>query len=94
MAYGFGEYSLMFSHEAGSSSFIFAFGAYELPMLLGSTLPKALPVETYISFANPDLRQRPYSMAMNGVLLLVSLIFAIIYLLCTRRLVRKLGGKR
>lgn len=74
--------------------FIFAFGAYELPMLLGSTLPKALPVEAYISFANPDLRQRPYSMAMNGVLLLVSLFFAIIYLLCTRRLVRKLGGKR
>ena len=29
--------------------FIFAFGGYELPLLLGSTLPRALSVETYLA---------------------------------------------
>ena len=40
--------------------FIFAFGGYELPLLLGATLPKALSVETYLAYTAPDLLQRPF----------------------------------
>ena len=46
----------------------FSFGAYELPFLLGPTLPKALPVQAYIEYLSPDLLNRPYAMALNGLI--------------------------
>lgn len=66
--------------------FIFAFGGYELPLLLGATLPKALSVETYLAYTSPDLLQRPYAMAMNGVMLLLSAAMAGMYWLAISRL--------
>lgn len=73
--------------------FIFAFGGYELPLLLGTTLPKALPVQAYLSYMNPELKLRPMAMAMNGVILLLSLTMAGIYWLLIRRVSRRLGVK-
>lgn len=73
--------------------FIFAFGGYELPLILGVTLPKALPVQAYLSYMNPDLLQRPYAMAMNGIILLLSVGMALLYGALTHRLTRKLGGR-
>ena len=70
--------------------FIFAFGGYELPLLLGSTLPKALSVQTYLAYTSPDLLQRP--MAMNGVMLLLSLAMAGLFSLAMSRAGRKWGG--
>jgi putative spermidine/putrescine transport system permease protein len=72
--------------------FIFAFGGYELPLLLGSTLPKALPVQTYLVYMSPDLLQRPLAMAMNGVVLMLSAIMALAYSLLVYRLNRRIGG--
>lgn len=72
--------------------FIFAFGGYELPMLLGATLPKALPVEAYLAYMSPELRDRPYAMAMYGVILVLSVAMAGLYALLTRRLLRRMGG--
>ena len=72
--------------------FIFAFGGYELPMLLGATIPKAFPVYTYIDFIKPDFKLRPYAMAMNGITLMLSLLMAVIYAIVMGRLIRKLGG--
>lgn len=72
--------------------FIFAFGGYEFPLLLGATLPKALPVYAYISYTNPDLLQRPYAMAMNGIILLLSLGISLLFALLTRSLLKKTGG--
>ena len=72
--------------------FIFAFGGYELPMLLGSTLPKALSVQTYLAYTNPNLLQRPLAMAMNGVMLLLSVGMAGLYSLTVSRLTRRMGG--
>ena len=72
--------------------FIFAFGGYELPLLLGSTLPKALSVQTYLAYTSPDLLQRPLAMAMNGVMLLLSVGLALGYGLLVSRLNRKVGG--
>ena len=74
--------------------FIFAFGGYELPLLLGSTLPKALSVQTYLAYTSPDLLQRPLAMAMNGVMLLLSLAMAGIFSLAINRAGRKWGGVR
>lgn len=74
--------------------FIFAFGGYELPALLGPTLPKALPVLAYLEFSSPDLLNRPYAMAANAVILFISGATALLYLVLTRRLVKKLGGER
>lgn len=55
----------------------FSFGAYDLPFLLGPTLPKALPVLAHIEYTHPDLLHRPYAMAMNGMILIFTwLIFA------------------
>lgn len=76
--------------------FAFSFGAYEIPFLLGATMPKALPVQAYLEYTHPDLRNRPYAMALNGVMLLVTLAAAILYFrLMEKRLQRtgeRLGG--
>ena len=74
--------------------FIFAFGGYELPLLLGSTLPKALAVQTHLVYMSPDLLQRPLAMAMNGVILLLSAAMALVYSMAVSRLNRKIGGVR
>ena len=73
--------------------FIYAFGGYELPALLGSTLPKALPVQAYITYCSPDLLQRPLAMAMFGVILMLSVLMAALYSLGIRRLIKRLGGE-
>lgn len=73
--------------------FVFALGAYELPFLLGATKPRALPVLAYIQYQNPDLRNRPYAMAINGIIILISLIAVLIYYILIRRIDRKMGVK-
>ena len=72
--------------------FIFAFGGYELPLILGATIPKALPVQAYLSYMDPNLLNRPYAMAMNGVILMLSMAMATLYGLLTSRLCKKIGG--
>ena len=73
--------------------FIFAFGGYELPLLLGATLPKALPVYAYIAYMNPDLKLRPDAMAIYAVILLLSVCIAALYSLLTNRLLKKVRGE-
>ena len=80
--------------KAGLIIFIFAFGGYELPMLLGATLPKALAVQTHLVYMSPDLLQRPLAMAMNGVMLLLSAGMALVYGMAVSHLNRKLGGEK
>lgn len=72
--------------------FIFAFGGYELPLLLGATLPKALSVQTYLAYTSPDLLQRPLAMAMNAVMLLLSSALALFFGSVVFRLNRRMGG--
>ena len=59
--------------------FAFSFGAYELPFLLGATLPKALPVMAFIEYAHPDLLHRPYAMVLNVIMIVVCLLVSILY---------------
>lgn len=70
--------------------FVFALGAYELPQLLGATTPKALPVLAYIQYVHPDLKNRPYAMALNGIMIAISLLCAVLYFVLTKENVKKL----
>ncbi len=72
--------------------FVFALGAYELPFLLGATVPKALPVLAYIEYSKPDLLARPYAMAINGIIIIISLLTAVAYYMLLRRSSKKLAG--
>lgn len=73
--------------------FVFALGAYELPFILGATIPKALPVQAYIQYTHPDLRNRPYAMALNGIIIIISVLSACIYFVLMNRKLRKMAGK-
>ena len=59
--------------------FAFALGSYEVPFLLGATTPKALPVLAYIEFQDPDVANRCYAMALNGVAALLGALAALAY---------------
>lgn len=81
--------TLPLSMPAISKAFLiiltFSFGAYDLPFLLGATMPKALPVQAHIEYMHPDLRHRPYAMAMNGLILGVTWTMAGIYYLVKKK---------
>lgn len=65
--------------------FAFAFGAYEVPFLLGPTAPKALPVLAYLEFQNPDIANRCVAMALNGIMTVVTTAAAAAYFAVLRR---------
>lgn len=65
--------------------FAFAFGSYEVPFLLGPSLPKALPVLAYMEFQNPDILNRSYAMALNGVMVLICSVLALVYFIVLHR---------
>ncbi|MEG0071762.1 MAG: hypothetical protein RR362_01715 [Raoultibacter sp.] len=65
--------------------FAFAFGSYEVPFLLGPTVPKALPVLAYIEFQDPDILNRCYAMALNGTMALVCSVIALGYFIVMQR---------
>lgn len=73
--------------------FVFALGAYELPLILGPTSPKALPVQTYIQYTHPDLRNRPYAMALNGIIIVISLLSAVLYFVLMQKSTKIWNGK-
>lgn len=60
--------------------FGFIFGSFEVPFLLGSTAPKALPVLVYQAFTDVDLAQRPVAIALGLMLSGVSLGLIALYL--------------
>lgn len=59
--------------------FAFSFSAYEVPFLLGATVPKALPVQAYIEYTSPILQNRPYAMAINVLMMVVAFILIGLY---------------
>lgn len=74
--------------------FVFALGAYELPLILGATTPKALPILAYQQYIHPDLRNRPYAMALNGIIMSISLISALIYFIMMQKNMKELTDKK
>lgn len=49
---------------ASALVFAFAFGAYEVPLVLGQHAPKALPVLAWQEWTDTDLTRQPQAMAM------------------------------
>lgn len=74
--------------------FVFALGAYEMPLLLGATIPKALPILAYNQYTHPDLRHRPYAMALNGIIIVISMISAAAYFVLMKKNMKNLTNKR
>lgn len=68
--------------------FAFAFGAYEIPAILGQNYPAALPVLAYRKYTDVDLAARPEAMAMAIVIALLSAVMIFFYVRYTRRGVR------
>lgn len=71
--------------------FAFAFGAYEIPALLGQNHPAALPVLAWRSYTDVDLAARPQAMAMAMVIAAMSLVLILAYLRAARA---RIGGRR
>lgn len=71
--------------------FVFALGSYEVPFLLGATVPKALPVLAYIEFQDPDIVNRCYAMALNGISTLLCALAALAYFISLARSERREG---
>lgn len=73
--------------------FSFSFGSYEIPMLLGSTVPKTLPVQAFIEYQNPMLTDRPLAMAINMIIIFFCLVFVLLFNYVIKSLVlgRKVG---
>jgi putative spermidine/putrescine transport system permease protein len=72
-------------------TFAFAFGAYEVPAILGASDPAALPVLAYRSFTDVDLAARPQAMAMAVVIAALS---ALMIVLVTRASRARFGDQR
>lgn len=72
--------------------FSYAFGSYEVPLLLGPTIPRALPVLSYIYYSSVDLREHVYAMACNVIITLVILATLGLGKLLEKAL-RKAGGR-
>jgi putative spermidine/putrescine transport system permease protein len=64
---------------ASALVFAFAFGAYEVPLVLGQHAPEALPVLAWQSWTDTDITQRPQAMAMAVIIALVGLGLLFLY---------------
>lgn len=69
--------------------FAFSFGAYEIPFLLGSTVPKTLPIQAFIEYQNPMLNNRPYAMAINVIIIVISLLMVSLFSFIVNKLYDK-----
>jgi putative spermidine/putrescine transport system permease protein len=58
---------------ASALVFAFAFGAYEVPLVLGAHAPKALPVLAWQAWTDTDLATRPEAMAMAVIIAVVGM---------------------
>lgn len=72
--------------------FAFTLGAYELPFLLGATVPRTLPVQAFIEYTHPDMLHRPYAMALNGLLFFISFVIVLLYYRLLQKDVNKIHG--
>jgi putative spermidine/putrescine transport system permease protein len=59
---------------AAALVFAFAFGAYEIPLILGAHAPEALPVLAWRSFTDVDLTTRPEAYAMAITIALIGAV--------------------
>ncbi|MGV8145479.1 MAG: ABC transporter permease [Alkaliphilus sp.] len=71
--------------------FAFSFGAFEVPFLIGPSVPRALPVVAYIQYTSIDLSLRPQAMVINVIISMISLILVYVYILAFRSIKKYFG---
>lgn len=59
--------------------FLYAFGAFDIPYILGSSKPAMLSIEVYNMYFKRDLINRPTALAMLMLMLLFSVVFIMLY---------------
>lgn len=69
--------------------FLYAFGAFDIPFLLGESSPGMLSIEAYNLYFRRDLVTRPVAMAILVCMFVFSLTFIVIY----TRIAARLSGK-
>ena len=68
--------------------FAFAFGAYEVPLVLGAHAPEALPLRAWRSFTDADLAARPEAFAIS---ILIAALGAGLLAICARLILPRRG---
>lgn len=68
--------------------FVFTFGGFDLPFVLGDSHPGMLSIKVYDYFFQKDISARPIAMAMLTLMFVFSLIFIIGYLKISKQLER------
>jgi len=67
-------------------TFAFAFGAFEVPFILGNPARATLPILAYQDFTSPVLAQRPTAMAMSVIISALSLLLIAGYMVLLKLL--------
>ncbi|MDD2857169.1 MAG: hypothetical protein PHU75_00685 [Candidatus Nanopelagicales bacterium] len=70
---------------AGTLSFVYALGSFEVPWLLGRAYPEPLPVLAYRLFTSTDLEVRPQAFAVSMVTMAIALVIGVSALRLFRR---------
>ena len=65
--------------------FAFTFGAFEVPLLLGTRFPSALPVLAYRLYTDVDLNARPEAMAMSVIIAAIITVLIAFYMRLTKK---------
>ncbi len=66
--------------------FLYSFGAFDIPYVIGESHPGMLSVQVYNLYFKRDLTNRPRAMAILAVMFLFSLFFIYLYSKISRRL--------
>ena len=71
--------------------FAFAFGTFEVPLLLGASYPAVLPVMAHRRYTDVDLASRPEALALALLITLFVVIVVLVGVGLARRAVRRAG---
>jgi putative spermidine/putrescine transport system permease protein len=71
--------------------FAFAFGTFEVPLLLGASYPAVLPVLAHQRYTDVDLANRPEAMALAVLVTAIVAVVVLIGVALARRAVRRAG---
>jgi len=71
--------------------FAFAFGTFEVPLLLGASYPAVLPVLAHQRYTDVDLASRPEAMALAVLTTLIVVMVVLVGVALARRAVRQAG---
>ena len=72
--------------------FAFAFGTFEVPLLLGASYPAVLPVLAHQRYTDVDLANRPEAMALAVVVTVIVVAAVLVGVALARRAVRRAGA--